>query len=272
MSDGGVLIFTYDGSYHGILSAVFDAFVLKQLPDEIYTFDDEEPGLFSVHVVETNRAHADRVESGIRKKLGPNAFRMVRNGFLYGGEGKEMAILRFLWVGFNEDPGVANRLASPEAAPLYMMANAVVNEVVQMKGFVRFTDSGGALVSVIHPKHHVLPLLKGFFRARLRGENFLIFDENHGAALFHAGDKTAIVPLEALEKPDSENDRFYRELWKAYYKHIAIASRYNPTCRRTHMPKRFWNDLTEMEDEVQSPADRLFSLSEGEKVEKIAVV
>lgn len=249
MSDGRVLIFTYDGSYDGLLSTVFDAFVLKRLPDNVVPFDEEEPALLPVHEVETSRAHAERVEYGIKQKLGMAAYKMVRRGFLYGEEGKEMAILRFLWLGFHSEPGVAGRIALPEVAPLFKMATAVTNEAVQLRGFVRFIDQKGALVSIIHPKHYVLPLLRSFFAARLPKEHFLIFDETHGAALIHTADRSAIVPLESLEQPETNEDRFYRDLWKTYYRHIAIAPRYNPTCRRTHMPKRFWADLPEMEDE-----------------------
>ena len=249
MSDGGALIFTYDGSYDGLLSTVFDAFVLKRLPDNVVPFDEEEPALLPIHEVETSRAHAERVEYGIKHKLGMAAHKMVRRGFLYGGEGREMAILRFLWFGFHEGPAAAGKIALPEVAPLFKMATAVTNEAVQLRGFVRFIDQKGALVSIIHPKHYVLPLLQSFFASRLPKEHFLIFDETHSAALIHTADRAAIVPLESLEQPETNEDRFYRDLWKAYYRHIAIAPRYNPTCRRTHMPKRFWADLPEMEDE-----------------------
>ena len=79
----------------------------------------------------------------------------------------------------------------------------------------------------------------------------MIFDSEHGAALIHTPERTAIIPVENLELPDCSEDRFYCNLWKNYYRHIAIASRYNPTCRRNHMPKRFWQYLPEVSEELE---------------------
>ena len=80
----------------------------------------------------------------------------------------------------------------------------------------------------------------------------MIFDAEHSAALIHTPQKTAIVPVESLELPEDSDNGFYSGLWKSYYRHIAIASRYNPTCRRNHMPKRFWQYLPEVSDELES--------------------
>ena len=102
MSDRGVLVFAYDGSFEGLMCAVFDAFSMKTLPDDIFPFDDMEPTLLKIHTVETDFEHAKRVEHAIEKTLGKGAASLVRRGFLYDGGGKEAAIMRYLWKGFNE--------------------------------------------------------------------------------------------------------------------------------------------------------------------------
>ncbi len=266
MSDRGVLVFSYDGSFEGLMSAVFDAFSLKTLPDDIFPFDDMEPTLLKIHTVETNFEHAKRVEHAVAKKLGKAAANLVRRGFLYGGGGKEAAIMRFLWKGFNEGAKAASAIGDPDVNALFKMAAAVSNEQRLLMGFVRFSESGGALTAVIHPKHFVLPLLRGYFCARLYNENFMIYDENHGAALIHSGRRTAIIPVADLELPKCEEDKFYRDLWKSYYRHIAIASRYNPRCRMTHMPKRFWSDMPEVREELESSFEQSISLGTAEEI------
>ena len=40
----------------------------------------------------------------------------------------------------------------------------------------------------------------------------------------------------------------YRKLWRSFYDTIAIEGRYNPKCRLTHMPKRYWNMMTEFQE------------------------
>ena len=47
-----------------------------------------------------------------------------------------------------------------------------------------------------------------------------------------------------LPAASAEEER-YRELWKSFYDTIAIKERYNPRCRMTMMPKRYWGHMTE---------------------------
>lgn len=252
MSDGPAVVFTYDGTYRGMLCVVFDSFSLRTVPAEVYTFDDAEPSLLKVHTVITDEDHAARVETAISNKLGDRGRKMVERGFLYGEEGKEIAVIRFLKRGFDGGPRAISQIADPDINLLYKMVVAVNNEANMLYGFTRFEDLNGALLAVIHPKHLVLPLLGSYFKKRIAGEVFMIYDENHRAAFIHKGKDNAMVPVESLERPEG-NDEFYTDLWKLYYKHIAIDSRYNPTCRMSHMPKRFWADMPEVADEVNDP-------------------
>ena len=251
MSDRGILIFSYDGTFEGFLSAVFDSFAMKVIPSDIVINDDLEPSLLKIHYIETDFEHAKRVETGIREKLGETVLNMVKRAYLFDGEGKELSILLFIKKAFAEGRTIGSRIGEETVNKVYKMCVAVNNEAERFRQFTRFSDSNGALVAVIHPKHFVLPLIKSFFCARIKNEHFMIYDAEHGAALIHTPERTAIIPVENLELPETE-DFFYKNLWKSYYRHIAIASRYNPTCRRAHMPKRFWQYLPEVSDELES--------------------
>jgi probable DNA metabolism protein len=224
---------------------------MKVIPSDIVTNDDLEPSLLKIHYVGTDSEHAKRVETGIREKLGETVLNMVKRAYLFDGEGKEISILLFIKKAFAEGRSVGNRIGDENVNKVYKMCVAVNNEAERFRQFTRFSDSNGALVAVIHPKHFVLPLIKSFFCARIKNEHFMIYDAEHGAALIHTPERTAIIPVENLELPETE-DSFYKNLWKSYYRHIAIASRYNPTCRRAHMPKRFWQYLPEVSDELES--------------------
>ena len=41
----------------------------------------------------------------------------------------------------------------------------------------------------------------------------------------------------------------YRRMWQTFYDTIAIQGRENPRCRMTHMPKRYWDNMTEFQRE-----------------------
>jgi hypothetical protein len=44
----------------------------------------------------------------------------------------------------------------------------------------------------------------------------------------------------------SADERGYRRMWKTFYDTVAIKERINPNLRRSHMPKKFWKNMTEM--------------------------
>ena len=108
------------------------------------------------------------------------------------------------------------------------------------------------LGAVIHPKNHVLPLLRPFFCARIGGEDFLIYDASHSEVLLHQGGQTRLEKLSApltLPEPDAAEAECQR-LWKQFYETLAIAGRRNERGRMNHCPKRYWADMTELRDQV----------------------
>lgn len=81
----------------------------------------------------------------------------------------------------------------------------------------------------------------------------MIYDKTHSEALIYQPGKCDIVHLYDFQMPKAEEDELkYRYLWKQFYDTIAIEGRYNPECRRSHMQKRFWKHLTEMDENMQT--------------------
>ena len=39
------------------------------------------------------------------------------------------------------------------------------------------------------------------------------------------------------------------ELWKSFFKTVAIKERLNKKCQQNFMPKKYWKNILEMEDE-----------------------
>ena len=65
-------------------------------------------------------------------------------------------------------------------------------------------------------------------------------------ALFYRPYQAQILPVEHLEVPAMEaEEQAFRALWRRYYEVAAVEGRENPRCRMGHMPKRFWNHMTE---------------------------
>ena len=242
-------IYCYDGSFEGFLCCVFDSYLYKESPADICAAGDLEPTLFSVRRVETDEAHARRVLGKVAA-LSPGARDLVVKGFLTCAPDREMLLYRLIRALLKEGPGLLGNLTHPALLPVWKAVQHLEGEAHLLKGFVRFSEFDGVLVGEIRPKNRVLPLLRPHFCDRCRGETFLLYDRTHQEALFFRDEAWCIAPLEDFQmaRPGEDEARF-RRLWKTFYDTIAIAPRYNPKTRRTHMPMRYWGTMTEFQGE-----------------------
>ena len=55
------IIYEYDGSFEGLLCCVFESYTQKERPTAILCDGDDEPSLFAIRAVATDRAHARRI-------------------------------------------------------------------------------------------------------------------------------------------------------------------------------------------------------------------
>ena len=240
---GKELVYRYDGSFEGLLCCIFESFVHKEHPVDILSQEEAQGLLYPERWIETDEAHADRVFISLRRKISAEASRLVQEGFLTCAPQKELMLYRYVCLGYRYGAAVTN-----------MLTNNAVNKAVQhlgneahlLKGFIRFSEHAGALTSVITPKNWVLPLLQPHFCDRYPQENFLIYDATHRSALLSQRGEWAIAPLDSFEPPPPDlKEAAFRALWKRFYDTIAIEGRYNPRCRMSHMPKRYWGNMTE---------------------------
>ena len=261
------LIYLYDGSYEGLLTCIFESFARKEIPRDIQVEGQAQLSLSPFYRITTDETKAHRVATSFPTKLGYQVTEFFQMAFLTCLTGKEIFMLRFIHKAFSHGPCVMDMLADDTVHILTKAIQHMTQEAHLLKGFIRFSDYHSFLVTVIHPKNFVLPLLQPHFCNRFSREAFLIFDENHHAALFYQHGKAKILPLTELilQAPDEEEQK-YRALWRSYYETIAIKARYNPKCRMSHMPKRYWDFMTEFgaqgisKYEESSPSKRPRSL------------
>lgn len=242
-------IYIYDGSFQGFLCCIFDSYKNQEVPTSIIAEADFSPTLFAVHTVTTDLSHANRVYRKVRN-LSPDASNLLRRGFLTCLENREMHLFHLVAKLLRDGPGFLRNLADDTLLPVYKAVRNLNGEAQLLRGFVRFSEYGGILGGEIEPKNHVLPLLRSHFCGRFPNEQFFIYDRTHQEALFYAGGKSVIAPLAHFEMaPPNKTEAAYRRLWKQFYDTIAIKERENPRCRMTNMPKRYWNTMTEFQDE-----------------------
>ena len=241
------MIYEYDGSFEGFLCCVFESYAQKEVLTAIVGGEDPAITLFPVRTVETDPAHAARVLRRIAK-CSPEALDLLRRGFLTCLPDREMHLYRMVRRLLEEGPGFLRDLADPELLPLRQAVRHLASEAHLLKGFVRFSELGGVLGGEIAPENRVLPLLLGHFCARDREEKFFLCDRTHHEVLLYAAGRAEIRPLAHFRMaPPEEAEARYRLLWKRFYDTVAIWERYNPRCRRTQMPQRYWGTMTEFQ-------------------------
>ncbi len=248
------IVYRYDGSWAGFLCCVFAAVYSKEQPFAVLTFEQPLLTLFEERTIETETEKARRVEQSFAKKLGPDARPTLMRAFLCDDPDRDTKLLRMLLLGYKVGPAAFNMLGHADVAPVLEMARSTVSEAHQYKGFLRFADYGDFLGAVIEPKNQVLPLLQKHFCQRYPEESFLIYDRTHRGALLHQAHKASYVRLD--EEPCfpevSKEEEGFQDLWKTFYRTIAIKARENPQLRRSNCPMRYWGQMTELKGELQT--------------------
>ena len=244
------LIYRYDGSFDGLMCCAFESFEKREMPQDVVPPGGEYLSLFGAKQIGTDRHKAARVKNWIGTKLSPLSLDLCSDVMLTCLEEKELYILKYLHLCHAEKRCMAKKYDNAIVNKLFAAVRHLGNEAQHLRGFVRFSDHSGVLVSEIAPKNFVLPILLEHFADRFPSEAFMIYDKTHKQALLYAYGKSDIVPLEHFEKaaPDAA-ERHYRALWRQFYDSIGIKQRKNHKLRMSFMAKRFWPDITEMNRE-----------------------
>lgn len=248
----------YDGTFAGFLTCVRDIYRHGEPPALFLSPGDDRPSLYPDRWVETDEPLVRRVYARLRERLEPQGLRLVTLGFLTCLEEREQRLAEVIDLGLRVGPGVEKHLENDHVLQVCKAVRHLQRECQLLTGFTRFADHNGLLLGEIAPKNQALPVLRPHFCDRMAGEAFCLFDATHRQLLLHRpgsghggrGD-WAILPAEDFRIPSpGEEERAYQSLWRRFYDAVSIQGRYNPKCRQTHMPKRYWAYLTELQDEA----------------------
>ena len=251
------MIFLYDGTFEGFLSAVFDAFTIKE--DVVISKKEGwQPLLFAEPVeVKTEPEKAERVANKLVSVCGRRGFTAIVQIFLSEAEGCETAAFYLIKSVIKYGSKAFSRFQDEKIASAVMIRKKVSREYDKMLGLLRFSElSSGIFYAPMEPEFNLMPLLVPHFRERLSGCRWMIHDLKRGIAVHHSEGKTEYVEfideltshmnMETL-LGKSESEAGFAKMWSNYFKTIAIESRINTKLQRQCMPERYWKYLTEKE-------------------------
>lgn len=242
------MLHIYDGTFDGVLCAVFDVFALRDEDAEILPADRYSgASLYYTREVNADPSHADRV-GNMLERFRPGTLRRLYTAWLSHDEHVEEYILAAVRcaVAHKADPFAFRQYHA--IFELDRLATLVGNEAHRMLQFVRFVKLRSRVYAAdIRPEYDVLPLIGAHFHSRFRDVAFMIRDLTHLRAILSNPREWYIAPLPA-ENPPLDADGEYETLWKLYFDNIAIAERRNPKLQQHFVPKKYRSFITEFRD------------------------
>ena len=245
------LIFLTDGTFEGLLTAIFEAYAADRPPDAIVSKGTDQLELFDRRVtVPTDPEKSNRVWDGLKRHLGPNGRRKLFEAYLSGSPGVETAIYGFVWDAI---PG-RRRKAPAQLTPhiqIDKLSQKVRREAHRMKGFIRFQQTGAdRYLALIAPRYDILPLVRRHFELRFADQVWIIYDTQRDYGLCYDRHETRELRLDSADLKASgyagnTDERFCQTLWQRYFSAVNIPQRNNPKLHLRQLPRRYWRYLPE---------------------------
>ena len=253
MEGGTVMIYLYDGTYDGLLSAVFEAFSHREAPDNIVYQEPEQIDFFqTIHPIATHAAHARRVEQGIVRAIGGDALNYVWAALHSAEPYAGRDLLLFLRRGFEKGASVTELLTEDCVVRVMRMSRSVFTEAARWREFLRFEElSIGVFIAQYEPENDVTELLMPHFSDRFCTQPFIIHDKGRQKAGVCQNGHWTLASSQRMVLPEnSAQEAAYQNMWRLFYNTVSIKARENPRLRRQMMPKKFWKDMIEMQGKV----------------------
>lgn len=249
------MIYVYDGSLEGLLTAVFEWFVRKPAAATIVSQNSYQPDAFipSFEIL-TNRDKADRVWKGLAKRLNRDWMRKIYCAYLSEIAEIHQDIFLFAIYIFQHPTGAEQNYGNAQVLNIAQTARKVEREKHRMEAFIRFQKTAdGLFYCGIDPDFNVIPLIINHFKNRYADQQWVIYDIKRHYGIFYnlATVEEIVIDISPnlLKKSNQHlldgKERLYAELWKNYFKSANIVARKNTKLHIQHVPKRYWKYLTE---------------------------
>lgn len=244
----------YDGTFEGLLTAVFEIYTHKLQHIKIQKGEWISTALFEdVIKVVTDQTRAGRVLQGLQQKLSPGALQRLYAVHMAGIDEQDAIIIGYIRYVIDTNQNVEEDYGNKYVLRLADMVRSIRREKHRMEAFVRFQKlQDETFYSAIEPDFNVLPLLAKHFKDRYTDQKWIIYDMRRNYGLFYNLHAVEFIALDfSTAQPDNvistytEDEGLYQNLWKNYFQSVNIPARKNTKLHMRHIPKRYWRFLTE---------------------------
>ena len=187
----------------------------------------------------------------LKKHIPINILKTCYYVFLSSEDNKELAIYNFIKDALVYKNQVYYRRNLDSVNDVIKFSHKVSSELHHMKGFLRFKKMKNFYYAEMSPTNNIIWLLPNHFRERLKNESWIIKDTAREIYALYDTKKVIFLKKDDICKLDLHYDveeLLFEDLWKTFFKTIAIKERENKKCQMNHLPKKFWKNMIEMED------------------------
>ena len=243
-----MLHYIHDGSFEGLLTCIYESFYRHEKPEKILRQLAQQKNLFEKIVeIPTDKEKAMKVYNAIKEKISYSALKNAYFTYLSDLDSADYWVFEYLKLGWKIGRDLDLHLSDDRVLKVHQISRKVLMENHRMLGLIRFKQLSEHLYyAAIEPDFNVTALVAPHFAKRMADQHWIIHDVKRGlAAMYNKMEwvLTAMPSTEILSVGEKELD--YQELWKEYFKSIAIPNRLNPKLQKQFMPQRYWKHLVE---------------------------
>lgn len=251
-----MILLSYDSTFEGFLTTVFEIFEFKYLNPKIIKREEVQQNLFANPIeIVTDTEKSDRVIKKLNVQLGTDGVRSLIYAFLSEKSGVEDVLFTVInYAVANKNRNVMKDFSNEAVLQISQLTKSVGREKHRMEAFIRFELlKDGIYFAKIDPDFDVLTLIMNHFKNRYQDQKWLIYDLRRKYGIFYDLESVAIVSLDIdlnlIENKStdifSDTEIEYQKLWWEYFDHTNIKERKNTKLHLQHVPKRYWKYLTE---------------------------
>jgi len=239
----------YDGTYEGFLTLVYEVYYTKLHVKKIQREKTEVLLFEEVFEVQTDTSKAQKVLSALKQKFSAKNFATITNVFLCDSKEFEKPLLDFIILGFKDKRNL-NNINFPAILYMRNLEKELFRVVHRMYGFVRFKEiEDGTLYAKIETKYNVLYFLGKHFLNRLGDSDFIIHDIQREFAFVKYKNEIDIRHVSSFDEPEySKDEEKFRNLWKTFFKSVAIEKRKNKKLQQQFVPLMYRTYMSEFEE------------------------
>jgi hypothetical protein len=219
------VVLSYDGSFAGFLSAVFEVF-RRKFDASIAPFEDSDESLFGPHVQRRNRRRSRHAHRPAHPRT--DGFRDLvdhRAGVPLGGTGSRARPPRLHPKDHRSREAGAHNVLFESVLDAKKMAKRTDREVHRMHAFVRFEETEAAssprasrrTATSSGSSHRT-------FSGAIRRCRWAIFDERRHYGVFYDGRTSLWIDDGGATADRSSAEERFQHLWKTYYRSVNIPS------------------------------------------------